>query len=53
MLIPLELKLTDEEYKFYRELAVDWTIPPIKEEDLPKEFSKKACKLVDLFRKKP
>ena len=52
LLIPLELKLTDEEYKFYRELAVDWTIPSIKEEDLRKEFSKKACKLVDLFRRK-
>ena len=52
LLIPLELKLSDEQYRFYRELKVDWTIPPIKREDLPNEFSKKACKLVDLFRRK-
>ncbi|WP_407381964.1 hypothetical protein [Methanobrevibacter sp.] len=52
LLIPLKLKLTDDEYKFYRELTIDWTISPIKKEDLPEEFSKKACKLVDLFRRK-
>ena len=52
LLIPIQLKVKDQEYKFYRDLPVDWSISPVKIEDLPSEFSKKACDLVDLFRRK-
>ena len=52
LLIPIQLKVKDQEYKFYRDLAIDWSIPSVKIDDLPSEFSKKACNLVDLFRRK-
>lgn len=51
-LTPIEVKLTDEDYERYRHLPVNWSIPPITKEDLPEEFSSKAVRTVDMFRRK-
>lgn len=51
-LIPLEVKISDKEYERYRHLPVDWSLPPITKDDLPEEFSQKAVKTVDMFRRK-
>lgn len=51
-LIPFEVKITDKEYERYRHLPIDWSLSPITKEDLPEEFSEKAVKTVDLFRRK-
>ena len=51
-LIPIEAKVTDEEYKRYRNLPIDWSLSPITSDDLPDEFSEKAVKTVDMFRRK-
>lgn len=51
-LIPFEVKITDKEYERYRHLPIDWSISPITKDDLPAEFSDKAVKTVDMFRKK-
>ncbi|WP_407382044.1 hypothetical protein [Methanobrevibacter sp.] len=50
--LPFELKLKDQEFLKYCRLDVDWDIPSVSGEDLPDEFSQKALKLVDLFRRK-
>ena len=50
--LPFELRLKDQEFLKYCHLDVDWYIPSISSEDLPDEFSQKAVKLVDLFRRK-
>ena len=50
--LPFELRLKDQEFLKYCHLDVDWDIPSISSEDLPDEFSQKAVKLVDLFRRK-
>lgn len=52
LLIPTTLKLKDLEFMKYRHLPVNWQINAVTEDDLPKEFSPKAVKLVDLFRRK-
>ena len=51
-LIPIEVKLTDKDYERYRHLPVNWSIPTITKEDLPEEFSSKAVRTVDMFRRK-
>lgn len=51
-LIPVSVKVTDVEYGRYRHLPINWSIPPITKEDLPDEFSKKAVRTVDMFRRK-
>ena len=51
-MIPIEAKIADEEYKKYRHLPINWSIPPITKEDLPSEFSQKAVNTVDMFRRK-
>ena len=52
LLIPTELLLEDEEFLKYRHLEVNWNIKAITKKDLPNDFSNKAVKLIDLFRKK-
>jgi hypothetical protein len=51
-LIPFEVKITDKEYERYKHLSIDWSLSPITKDDLPAEFSDKAVKTVDMFRKK-
>ena len=51
-LIPIEVKITDEEYKRYGHLPIDWSLSPITHGDLPEWFSEKAVKTVDMFRRK-
>lgn len=51
-LIPFEVKITDKEYERYRHLPIDWSLSPITKADLPEEFSEKAVKTVDIFRRK-
>lgn len=51
-LIPIEAKVIDGEYKRYRHLPIDWSLSPITSKDLPDEFSEKAVKTVDMFRRK-
>lgn len=51
-LIPIEVKITDEEYKRYRYLPIDWSLSPITKKYLPEEFSEKAVKTVDMFHRK-
>ena len=41
LLIPLELKLTDEEYKFYRDLALIGQYPQLKKKIYLKNLAKK------------
>ena len=52
LLIPVSFKLKDDEFMHYRHLNVNWEINSVKKEDLPDEFSAKAVKIVDLFRRK-
>ena len=52
LLVPASLKLKDLEFMRYRHLPVNWEIMPVTSKDLPEEFSPKAVKLVDLFRRK-
>ena len=52
LLIPTSLKLKDLEFMKYRHMPVNWHIDAVTEDDLPEEFSPKAVKLVDLFRRK-
>ncbi|WP_405266962.1 hypothetical protein [Methanobrevibacter sp.] len=52
LLIPAGLKLKDLDFMKYRHLPVNWQISAVTEDDLPEEFSPKAVKLVDLFRRK-
>jgi len=51
-LIPASAKVTDSEYARYRHLPIDWSLPPITNDDLPEEFSPRAVKTVDMFRRK-
>lgn len=51
-LIPSSSKVTDSDYAKYRHLPIDWSLPPITKDDLPDEFSHKAVKTVDMFRRK-
>lgn len=51
-LIPFEVKITDKEFERYRYLPVDWSLPPLTKKDLPSDFSEKAAKTVDMFRRK-
>lgn len=51
-LILFEVKITDKEYERYRHLPIDWSLSPITKADLPEEFSEKAVKTVDIFRRK-
>ena len=51
-LIPTSAKLSDSEYARYRHLPVNWSIAPITKDDLPKDFTPRAVKTVDLFRRK-
>ena len=51
-LIPASAKVTDSEYARYRHLPIDWSLPPITKDDLPEEFSPRAVKTVDMFRRK-
>ena len=44
--------MTDREYGKYRHLSINWDISPITKEHLPDEFSQKAVKTVDMFRRK-
>ncbi|WP_406533860.1 hypothetical protein [Methanobrevibacter sp.] len=52
LLVPTSLKLKDIEFMKYRHLPVNWQIRPVTGNDLPSEFSPKAVKLIDLFRRK-
>ena len=52
LLVPTSLKLKDIEFMKYRHLPVNWQIMPVTGNDLPSEFSPKAVKLIDLFRRK-
>ena len=52
LLIPTSSKLNDFDFMKYRHLPVNWQISAVTEDDLPEEFSPKAVKLVDLFRRK-
>lgn len=52
LLVPTSLKLEDIEFMKYRHLPVNWQIMPVTGNDLPSEFSSKAVKLIDLFRRK-
>ncbi|MBQ2654385.1 MAG: hypothetical protein IJF83_12590 [Methanobrevibacter sp.] len=51
-LIPIEVKLSDVEFARYRCLSINWSLPQLTEKDLPPDFSKKAVKTVDMFRRK-
>lgn len=51
-LIPTSAKVSDSEYARYRYLPINWPLPPLTKEDLPKEFSPQAVKTVDMFRRK-
>lgn len=51
-LLPLEVKLKDKEFEKYRHLPIDWSVSSITSDDLPGEFSSKAVKTVDMFRRK-
>ena len=51
-LIPSCSKATDTDYEKYRHLPVNWSIPPISQDDWPEEFSPHAVKTVDMFRRK-
>jgi hypothetical protein len=51
-LIPISAKVSDTDYGRYRHLPINWSISPITEDDLPVEFSPKAVKTVDMFRRK-
>ena len=51
-LIPFEFKLTDRDYERYRHLPINWSIGQITREDLPDDFSQRAVKTVDMFRRK-
>ena len=50
--LPIELRLQDQEFLKYIHLDVDWDVDSISAEDLPGEFGPHAVKLVDLFRRK-
>ncbi|SDA71856.1 hypothetical protein [Methanobrevibacter millerae] len=50
--LPIELRLQDQEFLKYIHLDVDWDVDSISAEDLPDEFSSHAVKLIDLFRRK-
>ena len=52
LLIPINFKLKDIEFMHYYHLNINWEINSVKKEDLPDEFSTKAVKIVDLFRRK-
>ena len=52
LLIPTSFKIKDFEFMKYRHLSVNWEIKPVTANDLPEEFSPKAVKLVDMFRRK-
>ena len=51
-LIPTSAKVSDSEYARYRYLPINWSLPPLTKEELPKEFSPHAVKTVDMFRRK-
>lgn len=44
--------IPDKDFLEYRLLKIDKSVKSIKSEDLPKDFCKKACKLVDEFHRK-
>ena len=46
LLVPITLKLKDEEYRHYRQLKGDWKIKEVTPDDLPKDFSKKHSNLL-------
>lgn len=48
-LLPFEVKITDEDFKRYLHLPVEWSFPPLTRKDLPEEFSQNAVKTVDMF----
>ena len=52
LLIPINLKIRDEDYCKYRHLEMNPHINSLTCEDLPCEFSQKAVRLVDVFRRK-
>ena len=52
LLIPTGLKVKDPEFMKYRHLPVNWEIEQVTKKDLPEDFSPKAVKIVDLFRRK-
>ena len=52
LLIPVNLKIKDRDYCKYRHLKMNPYINSLTSEDLPCEFSKKAVRLVDVFRRK-
>lgn len=51
-LIPISAKVKDKEYGIYRHLPINWDIPAITKEHLPKEFSQNAVNTVDMFSRK-
>ena len=52
LLIPINLKIKDRDYYKYRHLEMNPHINSLTCEDLPHEFSQKAVRLVDVFRRK-
>lgn len=52
LLIPFDLKVKDQEFMHYLNLPVNWQIKSVTVDDLPRDFSRKAVKIVDLFRRK-
>ena len=51
-LIPIEVKITDEEYKRYRHLPIDWSLSPITHGDLPEGLVKKPLRQLTCFEGK-
>jgi hypothetical protein len=52
LLLPSSLKLQDRDFYKYIHLPVDWNLKAISSTEVPNEFSDKAVKIVDLFRRK-
>lgn len=52
LLIPLSLKVKDLEFAHYRHIPINWNIEAVMPKCLPKDFSKNAVKIVDMFRRK-
>lgn len=50
--LPFELKSKDKQFLNYCHLDVNWDVDSVSAKDLPGDFSLKAVKLVDLFRRK-
>lgn len=51
-LIPSSSKAIDLDFERYRHLPVNWSVAPITKDDLHDEFSPRAVKTVDMFRRK-